>query len=93
MFKLASYVSTAMGIAVTVILGGWILVTLQINLYLFPQELGTGEIHPLYSFQEWVYYWILAMIVLLAGAFFGFGAILRHAPTTSSVELKRGTRL
>ena len=86
MNRVMSYASTLMGVLLIVALGAWTVVTLQINTYLLPQEVGTGDIHPLYQFPEATYYLVLMGLAILMGMFLVLGALLRREPPSLPVE-------
>lgn len=92
MNRVMSYASTATGVVFTVIFGMWVLITLQINVYLLPQEIGTGVIHPIYSFAEVVYYLTLIALAILAGMFLALGALLRREPAAPPAQQLAGIR-
>ena len=87
--KVTSFVSIGTGLIFIILAGMWIVVTLQIEGYLWPTTDIAGEINPLYSFGVWTYYFVLSLLCALATAFLTIGALLRQGSPSLSPARER----
>lgn len=76
--KVAAYAAAVMAGLAIMVFGMAVVVTLQINLWLLPQEVGPGEMNPVFSFPAVVYDLALAALAILAGIFSVFAVLLRR---------------